>query len=113
MPLSLSDFIRRLLLHVPVPGLQYVRSYGIYANTKMSELAQCREQLGQDSLEGPEPLGWEDALAKVSEKHSERCPVCGKQLVYSGVIPRKRQRESASFRDFEKLIQPVVMPVAA
>ena len=113
MSLSLSDFIRRLLLHVPVPGLQYVRSYGIYANTKRPELAQCREQLGQDSLEGPEPLGWENALAKVSEKHPERCPICGKQLVYSGVIPRKRQGESASFRDFGKLIQPVGMPVAA
>jgi hypothetical protein len=96
-----------------VPGLQYVRSYGIYANTKRSELAQCREQLGQDSLEGPGPLGWEDALVKVSDKHPLRCPVCGKQLLYSGVIPRKRQGEAPGFRDFEKLIQPVVMPVAA
>jgi hypothetical protein len=71
------------------------------------------EQLSQDRLEGPEPLGWKDALAKVSEKHPERCPICAKQLLYSGVIPRKRQGEAPSFRDFEKLIQPVGMPVAA
>ena len=66
----------------------------------------------QYSLEGQKTLGWEDALAKVSERHPERCPVCGKQLVYSGVIPRKRHGESVNFRDFEKLIQPVEMPAA-
>jgi hypothetical protein len=40
--LSLAAFLRRSLLHVPVPGSRVGRAYGLYAPTKGEPLAVCR-----------------------------------------------------------------------
>jgi hypothetical protein len=45
LPLSVEDFLQRWLLHVPPPGLQVVRAYGLYAPTKRAALGQALEAL--------------------------------------------------------------------
>lgn len=47
-PLSLkpSDFIRRLLLHVPSCGMHTIRYYGLYAPSAKKKHERCREALG-------------------------------------------------------------------
>ena len=78
MTLSLDDFLQRLLWHVPAPGSQRIRRYGVYASGKKAELQQCRAQLpAQEPASG-------DAAEVV------RCPVCGRPLVVRQVLPSSR-----------------------
>ena len=45
--LTSDEFIRRLLLHIPEPGLHTVRHYGLYAAQAQSKRQICREQIAQ------------------------------------------------------------------
>ena len=46
MTLRVEEFLRRLLLHVPPPGLQVVRGYGLYAHNQRQALESARRQTG-------------------------------------------------------------------
>jgi Putative transposase len=83
---SIDEFIRRYLVHVPPPGTRVVRAYGLYAPTKREALASCREQLGQSPMVEPVVLDWQTACRERGEAHPERCPRCGRLLVRLGVI---------------------------
>jgi hypothetical protein len=86
MSVSIEEFIRRYLLHVPPPGTRVIRSYGVYAATKREALASCREQLGQSPMAEPVVLAWQTACRDRGDAHLERCPRCGRLLVRLGVI---------------------------
>jgi hypothetical protein len=86
MRLSIGEFIRRYLLHVPPPGTRVVRCYGLYAPTKGMALASCRAYLGQGPVVPPAVLDWQTACQARGDAHPERCPRCGRQLVCLGVI---------------------------
>jgi len=88
LTLSMEEFIRRYLLHVPLPGSRVVRSYGLYAPTAREALAACREQLGQGPVEVPKPLDWQTYCQGRGDAHPECCPVCGRLLMNRGVILR-------------------------
>jgi len=45
--LATDEFLSLLLTHIPLPGCQTVRRYGLYANTKVEALAQARQALGR------------------------------------------------------------------
>lgn len=87
MTLSIEEFLGRLLLHVPLPGMQVVRGYGLYSRTDKERLEQCRSQLaalpgaGSPRPEKVRPVAeWAESL--------HRCPVCGKQMVRGESIAR-------------------------
>jgi Putative transposase/Transposase zinc-binding domain len=88
MTLPLADFLRRWLLHVPVPNTRVVRSYGLYHHTHAEALAVCRAVLGQPPVEVPAGLDWQTVCAHWGDASPERCPTCGQVLVCTGVIPR-------------------------
>lgn len=44
--LHLMEFIRRILWHVPVPGLHVVRHYGLYASQSRDKRNRCRALIG-------------------------------------------------------------------
>lgn len=88
MTLPIAEFIRRYLGHVPQPGTKVVRGYGLYAPSTWVAVARCREQLGQGPVVRAAVLAWQTACSQRGEDHPERCPVCGRLLVCSGVIPR-------------------------
>jgi hypothetical protein len=91
LTLSMEDFLRRYLLHVPTPGTRVVRSYGLYAPTKGAALAVCRAQLGQEPVVQPLWLDWQTACQEREADHPERCPVCGRWLIRRGVLlPARR-----------------------
>ena len=46
MTLPVVDFLRRWLLHVPVPQTRVARSYGLYHHAPTEALAHCRAALG-------------------------------------------------------------------
>jgi hypothetical protein len=88
MTLPVADFLQRWLLHVPVPQMRVVRSYGLYHPNHAAALAVCRAALGQPPLEAPAALDWQTVCAQRGDAHPERCSTCGQFLVCTGVIPR-------------------------
>jgi Putative transposase/Transposase zinc-binding domain len=84
--LSVADFLQRWLLHVPPPGLQVVRAYGLYAPAKGAALAQCRQTLGQAPLAVPPARDWQTYCAQQGAQHPERCPVCGQRLIRTATV---------------------------
>jgi Putative transposase/Transposase zinc-binding domain len=88
MTLPIEEFIRRYLRHAPAPGTRVVRAYGLYAPSKGETLTVARAQLGQGPVATPVVLDWQTACSQRGEDHPERCPVCGRLLVCSGVIAR-------------------------
>ena len=90
MTLTVAEFLQRWLWHVPPPGLQVVRAYGLYAPTKRERLAQSRQALGQAPITVPPALDWQTYCAQHGEQHPERCPVCGQRLLRTATVPPNR-----------------------
>jgi hypothetical protein len=90
LPLSAEDFLQRWLLHVPPPGLQVVRAYGVYAPSKQAALTQARQTLGQSPLTVSPTLDWQTYCAQQGAQHPERCPVCGQRLLRTATVPPER-----------------------
>jgi hypothetical protein len=86
LPLAVTDFVQRWLLHVPPPGLQVVRAYGLYAPGKRETLTQCRQALGQAPVTVSPALDWQTYCAQQGPAHPERCPVCGQQLIRTATV---------------------------
>ncbi len=80
-----SKFIHRFLGHIPQPNAILVRSYGLYCQNKKEELLRCREELGQERIEEPEKIQWQDCFEN-SNDHPELCPICGKRLVMTSIL---------------------------
>jgi hypothetical protein len=88
MTLPIGEFLDRLLLHVPLPGTQVVRGYGLYSRTDKEALGRCREQLGPP----PEATGTTRRRRKGQVRSPldelRCCPVCGRPLVRGEELPR-------------------------
>ncbi len=90
LTLAVADFLQRWLLHVPPPGLQVVRAYGLYGPSKRAELARCRQALGQPPVTVPLPVDWQTYCAQRGARHPECCPVCGQRLRRMATLPPQR-----------------------
>ena len=80
--LSASEFIRRILIHVPEKGTHVVRSYGLFHPNCREKLNSARKLLGQEpykpSLEIPSTL---ELLKRMfPDKQIGRCPYCSAEL---------------------------------
>ena len=85
MTLPIDEFIERFLRHVPQPNAILIRSYGLYCQNKKDELERCRALLGQEPIEDPENIQWQDCFED-SNDHPELCPICGKRLVMTSIL---------------------------
>jgi len=48
-------------------------------------LERCRAFLGQEPIEEPENIQWQDCFED-SNDHPELCPICGKRLVMTSIL---------------------------
>ena len=80
MTLAIPEFMKRMLRHVPEPGLHLCRVYGLFAPGKRPELNAARALLGQLPVQAEGLLTWQTLCAQAGPEHPERCPVCGKLL---------------------------------
>ena len=78
--LPVDEFIRRILEHVPEKGFRTVRYYGLFAPSRRTELAACRQALGMAPYHRPERLTLEAYLARFEVTPLTVCPVCGRPL---------------------------------
>lgn len=81
MRLPVVEFLGRLLLHVPPPGMKTVRSYGLYSPKRREELEAARAAID------PSPE-WSAAHRRLGRRQQRsaraatpRCRVCGLALV--------------------------------
>jgi len=82
MRLTPEAFFSRYLAHVPPPGVQSLRAYGLYAHTQRTLLDQARQHLGQPPVETPEPITPQAFLARfVNAPLNTHCPRCGHALI--------------------------------
>jgi len=88
MTLSVDEFIRRYLLHVPEPHTKVVRSYGLYASKATDALSVCRVAFGQDAVNESDVVDWQRFCETRGDEHPERCPICGCRLIRVMEIPR-------------------------
>jgi hypothetical protein len=82
--LPVEEFLDRLFQHVPVPGLQMVRAYGLYGRHQRAALQHCRLQLHP---------GWQEP-PPAAPAGSEACPRCGAALVVVVTRPPCAPRHS-------------------
>jgi len=88
MRLPPDQFFARYLAHVPPPGLQSVRAYGLYAHTQRERLDRARAELAQAPVEAPAPLTPQAFLARFANAAAAlHCPRCGRALI-STPLPR-------------------------
>jgi len=95
--LPIEEFIRRLLWHVPPPNLQTIRHYGLYTSAKKAQYQQCRAILPKSATADIERVATsaaakkDDGDGRVSldeyVQQRSRCPVCGKKLQITRIIP--------------------------
>ena len=97
MELSVNDFVRRVLLHVPEPGHKVVRSYGLYAGSRREALDIGRGLLGQKPVEEPKVRSWQECVAGFGEANPGQCPVCGARLVQREVFRPDFRGETRKF----------------
>ena len=87
MTLPINEFIQRLLKHIPLKNAILVRSYGLYSPNKKDDLEKCRKFSGQESIEEPEKIEWQDCFKDSDDHHHpELCPTCGKRLVITSLL---------------------------
>ena len=81
LDLAPTLFLDRYVAHLPTPGQQRLRAYGLYAHTQRARLDRARAQLGQPPVTEPDPLDYEDFLARFNPGAAPtRCPRCGAPL---------------------------------
>jgi hypothetical protein len=87
-----EEFLRRYLQHVPPPGYQTVRHYGLYTSARRDAREQARQHLSEAGRTRPFDeigLGATPETAPVTDawQQAHTCPVCGAPLVVSALLP--------------------------
>lgn len=92
-----SRLIQLLLIHVPDKRKKVVRSYGLYASCKQSQLNIARQHWQQAPVLEDDFLTWQDYMQRLPKENTVYlCPVCGKKLIAAETImpiraPPKKQ----------------------
>jgi len=87
LTLAPEAFLGRYLVHLPAPGFQTVRGYGLYGQRAGERLDQARAALGQPPAQEPEPLGLEEFLARFDRTPATAtCSRCGARLRFVSLI---------------------------
>ena len=87
LDLTPEAFLGRYLAHLPQPGAQTVRGYGLYGQRAGARLDQARTALGQPPVVEPAPLAVEDFLARFKRTPAAAtCVLCGARLRFVPLI---------------------------
>ncbi len=97
LALRTSEFIERVLWHVPEKGRHTTRHYGLYNHKARAQRARCREQLGQaPEAPYPEPVDWQTYLERRGHAEKARCRECGARIQAVARIPRAGRKDPIS-----------------
>lgn len=84
--LSVEQFIRRFVQHIPDIGFRMIRYYGFLANRVRAKLLPIVYQLlGQENKEAPTPLIFAELMQKSFNLNPFTCILCGQQLILANI----------------------------
>jgi len=87
LDLTPEAFLARYLMHLPQPGSQTVRGYGLYGQRAGARLDRARAALGQPPAIEPTPLAVEAFLARFERTPAAAtCVLCGARLRFVPLI---------------------------
>jgi hypothetical protein len=87
LDLTSDAFLARYLMHLPQPGAQTVRGYGLYGQRAGAPLDRARAAFGQPPALEPAPLAVEDFLARFDRTPAAAtCALCGARLRFVPLI---------------------------
>ena len=90
--LTPQRFLARVLVHAPEPNRHTLRYYGLYAHGCAEQLDAARALYGQAPVVAPEPIQWQDYLARFARGcASTHYPHCGAALVPGALIAAQRR----------------------
>ena len=116
MTLPQTQFIERILWHVPEPGQHTVRHYGLYAHKGRAKRKRCRIILNQTPEQDQiDPIDWQRFMADTGKPDAGTCTQCGQALVRCvSIAPlKKRNKNSINRGRSTNFVQPDVRPDAA
>jgi hypothetical protein len=99
LKLSVSEFIRRFLLHVLPRGFVRIRHYGLLANrSRRPRIARCRELLAATAPPpaAPAPEDVCQKLLRLTGVDLTRCPACGEGRM--GVVAELERSDAVTAR---------------
>ncbi|MFT5116131.1 MAG: hypothetical protein ACI8P9_005495 [Parasphingorhabdus sp.] len=85
-----EQFFKRYLQHIPEKRKQVVRSWGLYATSKQTELNQARAHHQQDPVEQSDNIEWQDFIEKVTGEDYRHCPTCKRRLISRLIEPKQQ-----------------------
>ncbi|MGZ5719991.1 MAG: IS91 family transposase [Burkholderiales bacterium] len=87
MTLTPEAFLARYLAHIPVPRLQTLRGYGLYAQRATAALDRARAAIGQAPVAPPQPVTAMQFIARFCDtQNTNRCPTCGAFLLFASIL---------------------------
>ncbi len=91
LSLSIDEFMRRLLMHIPEPRIHTLRHYGLYASQAIASRETCQKQLTSSPLQ---TLETDDKTLKEST-FQVLCKHCGSLMVAGASSYRKQKYENS------------------
>lgn len=101
MALPLEHFVQRITWHIPEPGHQVVRYFGLYARGQRALREAARSELGSPPPAAPSEASTSDvgSLAPAPERpEAGACGVCGRPFVLLSVWRRGREPPDGALR---------------
>jgi hypothetical protein len=100
-----EEFMARLLEHVAPGQQQTIRPYGLYANSKRSELAVARGHFEQEARPPKSTLGWADFCQRhgIEPAGDCTCPVCGARFELLGSFAAGRDPPAEVAGELERV----------
>ena len=95
LTLATTEFLARVLWHVPEPRQHTIRRAGLYTTQCAQQHARAREALGQAAT-APQHDTWQDALTRLGRADRLHCAQCGSRLVRGMTLARARRGDENS-----------------
>jgi hypothetical protein len=94
MTLSMEEFIKRVLLHIPEAKQKLVRNFGLYASCNRKKLEKCKELLEERKVELKTKKEKKKARKERGDQRKYYCSKCGKELkIVEKILPLKKLKE--------------------
>jgi hypothetical protein len=106
-----EQFFKRYLQHIPEKRKQVVRSWGLYATAKQTELNQARALHQQGPVAPSDTIDWQDFIETITGADCRHCPTCKRQLI-SRIIDPKQQSPPPK-RSFTEIVSRLLDQQAA
>ena len=95
LTLATTEFLARVLWHVPEPRQHTLRRAGLYTTQCSAQHARAREALGQTTAARQDD-SWQNALTRLGRADRIHCTQCGSRLVRGITLARARRWDENS-----------------